>query len=67
MSKEGKKIQRCSKCKAVGYCSRYEYMQLYMYMYSGTYLKGPPLGPKLLAALERWSYYAGSTECKRVI
>ena len=22
MNKEGKKIQRCSKCKAVGYCSR---------------------------------------------
>ena len=27
----------------------------------------PPLGPKLLAALDRWSYYAGSTECKRII
>ena len=27
----------------------------------------PPLGPKLLAAVERWSYYAGSTECERVI
>ena len=35
--------------------------------YSGTCLKRPPLGPKLLAALDRWSYYAGSTECKRVI
>ena len=35
--------------------------------YSGTCLKQPPLGQKLLAALGRWSYYAGSTECKRVI
>ena len=31
--------------------------------------KATTLGPKLLAASERWSYYvyAGSTECKRVI
>ena len=35
--------------------------------YSGTCLKRQPWGPKLLAALERWSYYAGSTECKRGI
>ena len=33
--------------------------------YSGTCLKRPPLGPKLLTALDRWSYYAVSTECKR--
>ena len=33
--------------------------------YNGTCLKRPPLGPKLLTALDRWSYYAGSTECKR--
>ena len=31
-----------------------------MRWYSGTCLKQPPLGPKLLAALDRWSYYAGS-------
>ena len=35
--------------------------------YGGTCLRRPPLGPKLLATLDRWSYYAGSTECKRVI
>ena len=36
--------------------------------YSGTCLKRPPMGPKLLlTALDRWSCYAGSTECKRVI
>ena len=32
-------------------------------LYSGTCLKRPPLGPKLLAALDMWSYYTGSTEC----
>ena len=36
-------------------------------LYSGTCLKQPPPGPNLLAALDRWSFYAGSTECKRVI
>ena len=34
-------------------------------MYGGTCLKRPPIGLNLLAALHRWSYYAGSTEFKR--
>ena len=38
-------------------------------IYSGTCLKRPPLGPKLLAVLkiEVVFNYAGSTECKRII
>ena len=34
------------------------------FMYSGTCLKRPSLGPKLLGTLDRWSYYAGSSEYK---
>ena len=29
--------------------------------------KATTFGQKLLAALDRWSHYEGSTECKRVI